>query len=80
MKRGKCPKCGRGNVRSGVGVWPKGGVLGGNAIPLGGMLGPPAPLDNYVCLDCGYVERYITNRSALDKIRAKWPKVPARNR
>jgi hypothetical protein len=30
-------------------------------------------LDNYVCVSCGYVERYISDRKALDKLGDEWP-------
>jgi hypothetical protein len=27
---------------------------------------------DYVCVNCGYYERYITNRKVLDRIAEKW--------
>ena len=74
MKHGTCPKCSRENVRTGASVMFKRGSLGANTIPTGGFIPSAVELDNYVCPDCGYVESYITDRSALAKIRAKWPK------
>jgi hypothetical protein len=35
-----------------------------------------ATLDNYLCLDCGYLESYISDRAALNRIEKQWPKVP----
>lgn len=34
-----------------------------------------AALEYYVCIDCGYVESYITNPNKLQKIHEKWAKV-----
>lgn len=74
MRHGTCPKCDGTNVRSGAALMWKRRTLGGNTIPLGGFIPSAVELDNYVCPDCGYVESYVSNRSALARIRAKWPK------
>jgi hypothetical protein len=36
-----------------------------------------APLDNYVCAACGYLESYISREEDIDGIRRKWPMVHA---
>jgi hypothetical protein len=64
-------------VRSGANIEGKEGLRGGNRIPLYAMRS--VPLDNYVCITCGYVERYINNRDALRRIQRKWPRVPVQS-
>jgi hypothetical protein len=34
-----------------------------------------APLDNYVCVACGYVESYVGDATKLQKIVENWPRV-----
>jgi predicted nucleic-acid-binding Zn-ribbon protein len=71
MKTGRCPKCGSNDVRAGTDVPVKSGRF--NAIPVTFLSG--APLDNYVCANCGYVESYIANARDLQKIIKNWPRV-----
>ncbi|MBL0714225.1 MAG: hypothetical protein JJV98_11040 [Desulfosarcina sp.] len=71
MKSGRCPKCGSSKVYSGTEVFPKSGPFTCNAIPI--SLTALAPLDNYVCVDCGYVESYISTPEDLETVRRKWP-------
>jgi len=73
MKNGTCPKCGSSEVFAGTKVFPKSGPFSCNAIPI--SLTAMAPLDNYVCAACGYVESYISREEDLDGIRRKWPSV-----
>lgn len=73
MKQGRCPKCGSDEVYSGIRVSPKNGPFGSNSIPV--SLFSIAALDNYVCVECGYVESYISDASKLKEISKKWPKV-----
>ena len=73
MKQGKCPKCDSEEVYSGIEVLPKSGPFGSNAIPVSFV--SIAALDNYVCTDCGYLERYIAETGKLKEIVKKWPKV-----
>ena len=73
MKRGDCPKCGSSEVYAGTEVFPKSGPFTSNAIPV--SLTTMAPLDNYVCAACGYVESYISRREDIEAIRRKWPAV-----
>ena len=72
MKQGKCPKCGSEKVYAGVEILPKSGPFGSNSIPI--SIVSIAALDNYVCTDCGYLERYIADPEKLKEIENKWPK------
>jgi predicted nucleic-acid-binding Zn-ribbon protein len=75
MKDGKCPKCGSTNVYSGAAIPNKAGTNDANTISLGGAsLSHMIPLDNYVCVDCGYVESYISDRAELKRIAEQWPR------
>jgi predicted nucleic-acid-binding Zn-ribbon protein len=71
MKRGICPKCGSTEVYAGTNVSFKSGTYSSNAIPV--TFWHYAPLDNYVCADCGYVESYIADVAQLERIRENWP-------
>ena len=73
MKEGKCPKCNADNVYCGVEVYPKSGPFGSNSIPI--SITSIAALDNYVCVECGYLERYIAEDEKLQQIADKWRKV-----
>ena len=70
MKNGRCPKCNSQEIYAGWDVHPKIGPFAGNAIPIS-MLSV-APLDNYVCVECGYVERYIADSYKLREIAERW--------
>ena len=73
MKTGICPKCNSNKVFSGAGIPLKTGPFGSNSIPIG--LTSIASLDNYVCGECGYVERYVSDETKLSEIARKWDKV-----
>ncbi len=75
MKNGQCPKCGSSDVHSGSMISFKQGAFGSNTIPLGGILSGSAMLDNYVCVNCGYVESYMGNVASRRQIAQKWPRV-----
>ncbi len=78
MRNGICPKCGSNDVYTGASVPAKTNSYGMNAVPIrGGIYFSPstAVLDNYVCVRCGYVESYISDRKKLDEIAERWPKV-----
>jgi predicted nucleic-acid-binding Zn-ribbon protein len=70
MKNGKCPKCGSDKVYCGVDVYPKSGPFGSNSIPI--SLTSIAAVDNYVCTECGYLERYVAESEKLREIARKW--------
>ena len=73
MKRGKCPKCGSDEVRSGAHLSPKIGPFTSNSIPVNFF--SLAALDNYVCTKCGYLERYIAETAKLEEIARTWKKI-----
>ena len=73
MKQGKCPKCSSDEVYCGADLKLKSGPFGSNSIPI--SLTSIAAIDNYVCTQCGYVERYISDPSKLKEISIRWPKV-----
>ena len=73
MKNGKCPKCGSNSVYSGEAIPLKGGPFGSNSIPV--TLVSIAPLDNYVCTACGYLESYIADQDKCKEIAEKWRNV-----
>ena len=70
---GLCPQCSSSRIHSGAEIHGKEGLRGGNRIPLEAL--HYASLDNYVCLDCGYLESYISDRGALNRIEKQGPKV-----
>jgi len=71
MRNGACPKCESRNIYKGTHVTFKSGGSGSNSIPITAFT--TAALDNYVCIDCGFLESYISNKSKLEKIASKWP-------
>lgn len=73
MKTGVCPKCQSTEIYSGTDIPLKKGPFGSNAIPV--SMTSIAALDNYVCIDCGYVESYIAETDKLKEIRRKWVRV-----
>lgn len=73
LRSGICPYCGSDRVYSGTDAPMKQGTHDSNAIPI--TLWDSAPLDNYVCANCGFVESYIGDRRLLDMIEKKWPRV-----
>lgn len=70
MKNGKCPKCGSNEVFVASDLPLKSGPFGSNSIPI--SLTSMAALDNYVCVDCGLVERYVADEDKLREIAKKW--------
>ena len=70
MKTGICPKCSSHEVFSGAGVALKKGPFGSNSIPIG--ITSIAALDNLVCVECGYVESYVSDPDKLAEISRKW--------
>lgn len=76
---GECPMCGSENIRSGADVMNKEGLRGGNRIPIDIQFA--VPVDNYICIGCGYVESYITDRTILTRIEKQWQRVtPTENK
>ena len=73
MKNGKCPKCGSEQVYTVQDLPLKAGPFGSNSIPV--SLTSLAALDNYVCAQCGFLERYVADAEKLDEIKRKWQRV-----
>ena len=73
MKTGICPKCSSQEVFSGAGIALKKGPFGSNSIPIG--ITSIAALDNLVCVECGYVESYVSDPDKLAEISRKWARV-----
>ena len=69
MRDGICPKCGHATVHSGRDITVK--ASSGNSIPID--FRHHAALDNYVCVTCGYVESYLSDKAALERIEKQWP-------
>jgi len=76
MRSGTCPKCGRATVHSGRDIAVK--ASSGNTIPIDFQ--HSVPLDNYVCVSCGYVESYISDERALERINQQWPQAAAKRK
>jgi predicted nucleic-acid-binding Zn-ribbon protein len=76
MKNGKCPKCGSVEIYTAEDLPLKSGPFGSNSIPV--SLTSMAALDNYVCVDCGLVERYVADVDKLREIAKKWRPVIAK--
>jgi predicted nucleic-acid-binding Zn-ribbon protein len=73
LKNGTCPKCGSTDIHSGEDILFKSGPFNCNSIPV--SMTSMAALDNYVCTQCGLVERYVAEPSKLKEIARKWPRV-----
>lgn len=69
VRDGICPKCGNATVHSGRDIAVKSSL--GNRIPIDFQ--NHAALDNYVCVSCGYLERYLSDKPALERIEKQWP-------
>lgn len=73
MKNGKCPHCGSQQIYAATDLPLKGGPFGSNSIPV--SLTSMASLDNYVCIDCGRLERYVADEDKLAEIKRRWKPV-----
>ena len=77
MRDGVCPKCGSADVRFSDNVTKPSSIF-----PLGQIQGLAnqwlAIQDHYVCVQCGYVESYISDTVQLVEIAHKWRKVNKR--
>jgi predicted nucleic-acid-binding Zn-ribbon protein len=68
MRNGICPKCGQATVYSGRDIPVKNSSS--NMIPID--FKHHVGLDNYVCITCGYIESYISDNNALQRIQENW--------
>ncbi len=70
MKNGICPKCNSFEVYVLPPKWPSNNF---HKIPIDGLT--LASVTQYICVDCGYVEEYVSDASKLEKIRQNWSRV-----
>jgi predicted RNA-binding Zn-ribbon protein involved in translation (DUF1610 family) len=79
MLDGICPKCGSNDVYSDVNLdksWYR-DIL--KAVMMkGGLVANLAYLENFVCVQCGHVESYISDPNKLPDIAQNWTKVLVR--
>jgi hypothetical protein len=73
MKNGQCPRCNSNEIYFARDLPLKGGPFGSNSIPI--SLTSMAPLDNYVCGQCGLVESYVAQKDKMEEITRKWSRV-----
>jgi hypothetical protein len=66
---GPCPKCNSADRRRRD---ENGGAYGMNKLPLGTGAKATVSMDNVVCVTCGYVEFFIGDTRALEKIKKDW--------
>lgn len=75
MRNGICPKC---NAKA---VYATNNVDNDFRLPISGFLGMTelklVNSERYVCVNCGYFERYVSNREILNEITSSefWIKV-----
>ena len=78
MKSGTCPKCGSEDIHvrasSHADVdWDRLTIR----IPVWGRR---ADIEQYVCMDCGLIEKYVHSRSDIEEIRKHWPHILEREK
>jgi len=74
MQDGICPKCGSHDVYSDY-DHPKHPQPDTTTVKIGQFTEPVTFSDNYVCIDCGYTESYVTDPNRLKDIASSWIKV-----
>jgi predicted nucleic-acid-binding Zn-ribbon protein len=69
MKTGKCPKC------NSTEIYFKENVISieGSQIRISPL--SHTPVNHYVCVDCGYVENYISHPKKIKRIKNNWVKI-----
>lgn len=73
LKDGICTQCGSDEVYSGANLRYKHGGFGSNTIPV--SFWDEAELDNYICVNCGYLESYVSDQRALEVVKKHWVRV-----
>jgi len=73
LKDGLCPRCHTNQVYTSMNLRNKSGSYSSNTIPLSFFRS--IPLDNYVCVNCGYLESYIAEPEMLLRIKDIWNKI-----
>ncbi len=75
LKTGTCPKCGSNDIYCDNHLpWKSWGGYGSVLYISAWGLGY-AVVDNYICVNCGYTERYVSDRDKLFKISRRWQRV-----
>ena len=72
MKNGTCPKCGASSIYKRTAGISRGD--GGVHIYTSAVT-KPSKLDDFTCLQCGYIESYIPDPDKLQAIEKSWSKV-----
>lgn len=70
MRNGRCPRCGKGDIRVQAGFGRRWGPRNILNVGFWGV----AKVDNYVCLACGYLESYVRAED-LGPIARSWEAV-----
>jgi hypothetical protein len=79
MRSGICPKCGSTGIRTAVSGLLAGKEQSSRGISVSrGLLFSSNDTADYVCLGCGYMERYLMPGKALNWIATHWAEVPVR--
>jgi predicted nucleic-acid-binding Zn-ribbon protein len=69
MTNGQCGKCESSEVHVVASIRNE------FVVPLGFWSATGSATNLYICVNCGYVEIYVQDKSDLAKIANKWPKV-----
>ena len=72
MKSGKCPKCGSPNVHHEMNGIYVPNTLGTFIRTADGNVG--SRTHDYICADCGYIERYVADDRKLQDVAKVWEK------
>jgi predicted nucleic-acid-binding Zn-ribbon protein len=70
MKNGNCPKCGSSNVYHETNGIYVPNTLGTFIRTADGNVG--SRTDDYICADCGYIERYVADEHKLKEVARVW--------
>ncbi|MCB1324842.1 MAG: hypothetical protein H7A21_11645 [Spirochaetales bacterium] len=70
MKSGNCPKCKGRTIRTN-----RENQYGEDHMYLGTVGITAVRCLVYICCDCGYLEDYVEDKKALEKIRERWARV-----
>jgi predicted nucleic-acid-binding Zn-ribbon protein len=73
MKNGTCPKCDSSNVYHEMNGIYVPNTLGTFIRTANGNVG--SRTDDYICADCGYIERYVADEHKLKEVAKVWKRV-----
>lgn len=79
MRDGICPKCNSKEICSDAELSWRSNSYGLNQVVIRGQFfnAVLVKYDNYLCTDCGYMERYIDNTSERQLVKENWSKLLA---